>query len=63
MDIYIVYEWYADSDDDSNHINKSKDISAIYDSLEKANKQLEGKNTSMKGLWSTWYTVEKHTVR
>jgi len=63
MNIYIVYEWYADSDNDSCHNQKTKDIIAIYDALEKAQKHIEGKNTSMKGLWSSWYTIEQHMVR
>lgn len=63
MEIYIVYEWYADSDDDSCHIEKRKDIAAVYDSLQKAEKHIEGKNTSMQGLWSDWYTIEQYKVR
>ena len=63
MDVYIVYEWYADSDDMYGQISRSKDILAIYDSLEKANKVVGDKPTKMGGLWSTWYTIEKEMVR
>lgn len=63
MEIYIVYEWYADGNEDSWHIQKTKDILAVYDSLEKAQKKIEGKNTSMQGLWSSWYTIEKYKVQ
>jgi len=63
MNIYIVYEWYADAEEDSNRIDKSKDIVCVYDSLEKAQKHIDGKHTKMNGLWSTWYTIEQYTVR
>jgi hypothetical protein len=63
MNIYIVYEWYADSEDDSNWVEKTKDIVAVYDSLEKAEKHIEGKPTEMRGLWSSWWTIDKHVVR
>jgi hypothetical protein len=62
MEIYIVYEWYADADEDSCHIERRKDIVAVYDSIEKATNAISSKPTSMQGLWSSWWTIEKHTV-
>jgi hypothetical protein len=63
MNIYIVYEWYADSDRDSCHIEKTKDIVAVYDSLEKAETYIGDKPTKMGGLWSSWWAIEKHEVK
>jgi hypothetical protein len=63
MNIYIVYEWYADSDDDSNHIEKTKDIVAVYDSLEKAEKHIGDNPRAMRGLWTSWWTIKKYTVK
>lgn len=65
MKIYIVYEWYgwyADSDYESCQFSYTKDVVVVYDSLDKAEAHIVGKDTEMKYHGSMWYTIEEHEV-
>lgn len=62
-EVYIIYEWYADADDDSTRIERVKDIVKVVDSEAKVHLYIGDKPTAMRGLYTTWYTWEKWSVK